>query len=197
MNALMHSKVCVISPQEFQSPLNVQLKDKALTKVQCEVELEFTYVCVQHMYEDLCTCLVLTKYSPFQYIAMILLHILAGCVPARSHDSRNARHHDHVCCCTDVLAKCKDVTDPTLAAAVDNIKETVKTCPCGLKYKQLADKIAEQTTSTGASDTCVPEMQQIIKGTVCLHRKRHARASCQKHVPISSHFDISQHTVQF
>ena len=60
------------------------------------------------------------------------------------------------------MAKCADVSDPTLVAAVDQVKKTMKACPCGLKYKELTDKIAEQTTSAG---TCAPEMQKMIKGT--------------------------------
>ena len=109
---------------------------------------------------------------------------------------RKSHHHDHICCCTDLLAKCKDVADPTLAAAVDKIKETVKACPCGLKYKQLADLVAEQTASRGSSETCTPEMQQIIKGAACMRRNDIcARAYCQNtcsYLP-TTHCDLFQH----
>jgi len=62
------------------------------------------------------------------------------------------------------------MTDPTLAAAVDKINNTVSACPCGLKHRELTDKVAEQTATTGTSDTCSTEIQKIIKGVVCLRR---------------------------
>ena len=83
-----------------------------------------------------------------------------------------------ICCCTDILAKCKDVTDPNLATAVNKIKETVKSCPCGLKYKDLADMVAVQTRSTGASNTCAPEMQKIIEGLRARAEMACVRAKC-------------------
>ena len=73
-----------------------------------------------------------------------------------------------ICRCADLLVKCKDMTDPTLAVAVDKIKKTVSACPCGLKYKELTDKVAAQTATAGASDICSTEIQKIIKGSVCL-----------------------------
>ena len=74
------------------------------------------------------------------------------------------------CLRADLLEKCTGVTKPTLAAAVDKIRKAVSACQCGLKYKELTDKVAEQTASTGASDTCATEMQNIIRGTVCVLR---------------------------
>ena len=74
------------------------------------------------------------------------------------------------CLRADLLAKCTGVTDPTLAAAVDKIRKIISACQCGLKYKELTDKVAEQTATAGASDTCATEMQKIIKGTVCVLR---------------------------
>ena len=71
-----------------------------------------------------------------------------------------------ICRCADLLLKCKGITDPNLAVAVDKIKKTVSACPCGLKYKELTDKIAEQTATAGASDICSTEIQKIIKGIV-------------------------------
>ena len=71
-------------------------------------------------------------------------------------------------CAADLLVKCKGMTDPTLAVAVDKIKKTVTACPCGLKYKELTDKVTEQTATTGTSDICSTEVQNIVKGAVCL-----------------------------
>ena len=66
------------------------------------------------------------------------------------------------------MVKCKGMTDPALAVAVDKIKKTISACPCGLKYKELTDKVAAQTATAGASDICSTEIQKIIKGSVCL-----------------------------
>ena len=74
------------------------------------------------------------------------------------------------CLRADLLEKCTGVTNPTHAAAVDKIRKAVSACQCGLKYKELTDKVAEQTASTGASDTCATGMQNIIRGTVCVLR---------------------------
>ena len=79
----------------------------------------------------------------------------------------SSRPFNVTCCFVDLLAKCKNVTDQNLAAAVNNVNRTMKACPCGLKYKELTDIIAEQTMSTGTSNTCAPVMQKIIKGAVC------------------------------
>ena len=150
-------------------------------------------MCVQHKYWY-CVCrtcvLVLINCSAFQRISSSLSQGFTFFFVCKSH------HHDHVCCCTDLLAKCKDVTDPTLAAAVDKIKETVKACPCGLKYKQLADLVAEQAASSGSSETCTPEMQQIIKGAACMRRNDIcARGYCQNRCsyPPTTRCGVLQH----
>ena len=78
--------------------------------------------------------------------------------------------------------KCKGITDPTLAVVVDKIKKTVSACPCGLKYKELTDKVAEQTATTGASDICSAEIQKIIQGTVCLRTNMLVASVHSRHV---------------
>ena len=107
------------------------------------------------------------------------------CTTAITCDSRNAiitTEHGDICRCADLLVKCKGITDPTLAVVVDKIKKTVSACPCGLKYKELTDKVAEQTATTGASDICSTEIQKIIQGTVCLRTNMLVASVHSRHV---------------
>ena len=99
-----------------------------------------------------------------------------------------------ICCCAaDLLVKCKGMTDPTLAVAVDKIKKTVTACPCGLKYKELTDKVTEQTATTGASDICSTEIQKIVKGAVL--KIFVCAQTCSSKRSVGKYLLVSVHTV--